>query len=250
MVVRCLKMSRKRCGVRGAVAKGWAPVVMTTYGPRRPPVASPVPRTVTEAIDDDLEYEARQLDRAVTATDQIRTVLETFRDRLFTEIFPGRSVVPKTLIFAKDDAHAEEIVTQVREVFGKGNDFAARITYNARNAEQQLAAFRTTAAHAGLGAPAHLHPRRRTRPSEQRKQVAIQGIRPVVHGDSCGSRPRPTRGRRPPSAPARVRKCPKGGPGRPDRERSSDAEGVQSSREAPRNVPMATAPSSSRRGHS
>lgn len=99
-----------------------------------------------EALDEDLAYLPTQLDRAVTATHQIRTVLETFRDRLFTEIFPGRSVVPKTLIFAKDDAHAEEIVTQVREVFGKGNDFAAKITYHARNAEQQLAAFRTSAA--------------------------------------------------------------------------------------------------------
>jgi type I restriction enzyme R subunit len=86
------------------------------------------------------------LDRAVTATSQIRTVLETFRDRLFTEIFPGRSTVPKTLIFAKDDNHAEEIVTQVREVFGKGNDFAAKITYNARNAKEQLQALRTSPA--------------------------------------------------------------------------------------------------------
>jgi type I restriction enzyme, R subunit len=99
-----------------------------------------------EALDEDLDYGKRQLDRAVTATDQIRTVLEAFRDTLFTKIFPDRSVVPKTLIFAKDDAHAEEIVTQVREVFGKGNDFAAKITYNARNADQQLAAFRTSAA--------------------------------------------------------------------------------------------------------
>ena len=99
-----------------------------------------------EALDEDLGYTSSQLDRAVTATDQIRTVLETFRDRLFTEIFPGRSTVPKTLIFAKDDAHAEEIVTQVREVFGKGNDFAAKITYTARNADQQLAAFRTSPA--------------------------------------------------------------------------------------------------------
>ncbi len=98
-----------------------------------------------ETLDEDLEYQAGQLDRAVTSTDQIRTVLQTFRDRLFTEIFPGRSVVPKTLIFAKDDAHAEEIVTTVREVFGKGNDFAAKITYTARNADQQLAAFRTSA---------------------------------------------------------------------------------------------------------
>lgn len=97
-----------------------------------------------EALDDDLDYVPGQLDRAVTATDQIRTVLETFRDRLFTEIFPGRSTVPKTLIFAKDDNHAEEIVKQVREVFGKGNDFAAKITYNARNAKEQLKAFRTS----------------------------------------------------------------------------------------------------------
>ncbi|MFL0286254.1 DEAD/DEAH box helicase family protein [Mycobacterium sp. SMC-21] len=97
-----------------------------------------------EALDDDLDYGAAQLDRAVTATDQIRTVLETFRDRLFTEIFPGRSAVPKTLIFAKDDNHAEEIVKQVREVFGKGNDFAAKITYNARNAKEQLQALRTS----------------------------------------------------------------------------------------------------------
>ena len=99
-----------------------------------------------EALDDDLDYTPSQLDRSVTATDQIRTVLETFRDRLFTEIFPGRSTVPKTLIFAKDDNHAEEIVTQVREVFGKGNDFAAKITYSARNAKEQLKTFRTSPA--------------------------------------------------------------------------------------------------------
>ena len=47
---------------------------------------------------------------------------------MFTEIFPGRTEVPKTLIFAKDDAHAEEIVRVVREEFGKGNDFCQKIT--------------------------------------------------------------------------------------------------------------------------
>src|SRR4051794_4317586 len=97
-----------------------------------------------EALQEDYEYTHKQLDRAVTTKSQIRTVLETFRDRLFTEIFPGRSTVPKTLIFAKDDAHAEEIVTTVREVFGKGNDFAAKITYNARDPKRQLQAFRTS----------------------------------------------------------------------------------------------------------
>lgn len=97
-----------------------------------------------EAIEEDFEYTHKQLDRAVTAKNQIRLVLETFRDRLFTEIFPGRSTVPKTLIFAKDDPHAEEIVTTVREVFGKGNDFAAKITYTARDPKGQLQAFRTS----------------------------------------------------------------------------------------------------------
>jgi type I restriction enzyme R subunit len=97
-----------------------------------------------EQLDEDLPYTNRQLDRAVTSTSQIRTVLETFRDRLFTEIFPGRTAVPKTLIFAKDDAHAEEIVTAVREVFGRGNDFAAKITYSARDPKGQLQAFRTS----------------------------------------------------------------------------------------------------------
>jgi len=97
-----------------------------------------------ETLEDDLDYSSRELDRAVTSLSQIRTVLETFRDRLFTDIFPGRSTVPKTLIFAKDDAHAEEIVTTVRDVFGKGNDFAAKITYSARDPKSQLAAFRTS----------------------------------------------------------------------------------------------------------
>jgi len=52
--------------------------------------------------------------------------------------------VPKTLIFAKDDNHAEEIVTQVREVFGKGNDFAAKITYSAKNPRDLLQSFRNS----------------------------------------------------------------------------------------------------------
>ncbi|MBB2924114.1 DEAD/DEAH box helicase family protein [Cellulomonas cellasea] len=97
-----------------------------------------------EALDEDLDYTAAQLDRAVTSLSQIRLVLETFRDRM-PEIFPGRSTVPKTLIFCKDDAHAEQVVTTVREVFGKGNDFAAKITYAAKDPKGHLQAFRTSA---------------------------------------------------------------------------------------------------------
>ena len=59
-----------------------------------------------EELEDDLTYAPSQLDRAVLAVDQIRTVIQTFRDRINTEIFPGREHVPKTIIFAKDDSHA------------------------------------------------------------------------------------------------------------------------------------------------
>ena len=82
-----------------------------------------------EQLDDDFQYAANQLDRDVVAEDQIRTVLQTFRDKLFTGIFPGRDQVPKTLIFAKDDSHADDIVRICREVFDKGNDFCQKITY-------------------------------------------------------------------------------------------------------------------------
>jgi type I restriction enzyme R subunit len=87
-----------------------------------------------EQLGDDLIYAENELDRAVVASDQIRTVIRTFRDRLFTEVFPGRTVVPKTLIFAKDDSHADDIVKIVREEFGKGNDFCQKITYRTTGA--------------------------------------------------------------------------------------------------------------------
>ena len=99
-----------------------------------------------EQLDEDLAYTPNQLDRDVVAEDQIRTVIRTFRDRLFTEIFPGRRDVPKTIIFAKDDSHAEDIVNTVRLEFGKGNDFCQKITYKTTGArpEDLLASFRNS----------------------------------------------------------------------------------------------------------
>jgi len=82
-----------------------------------------------EQLDEDIEYSPNQLDRDVVAPDQIRTVIRDFKEKLFTEIFPGREEVPKTLIYAKDDSHAEDIVHIVREEFGRGNDFCKKITY-------------------------------------------------------------------------------------------------------------------------
>lgn len=95
-----------------------------------------------ETLAEDFSYTPDQIDRSVLVPNRIRTVLETYRDALFTELFPGRREVPKTLIFAKDDHHAEEIVGAVREVFGKGNDFAKKITYQADDPEGTLRQFR------------------------------------------------------------------------------------------------------------
>lgn len=78
-------------------------------------------------LDDDLTYTANQLDRDVVAPDQIRLVARTFRDHL-TKIFPDRTEIPKTLVFAKNDSHADDITKILKEEFGKGNEFCQKIT--------------------------------------------------------------------------------------------------------------------------
>jgi type I restriction enzyme R subunit len=88
-----------------------------------------------QLLEDDLAYEAGEIDRSVVVPSQIRTVITAFKEALFTDLFPGRQMVPKTLIFAKDDSNAEDIVHIVREVFGRGNDFCKKITYQAKHAE-------------------------------------------------------------------------------------------------------------------
>ncbi|PIW70704.1 MAG: restriction endonuclease subunit R, partial [Hydrogenophilales bacterium CG12_big_fil_rev_8_21_14_0_65_61_21] len=44
-------------------------------------------------------------------------------------IFPGRKEVPKTLIFAKTDSHADDIIQTVREEFDERNAFCKKLTY-------------------------------------------------------------------------------------------------------------------------
>ena len=95
-----------------------------------------------ERQDEDEQYGANQLDRAVVNPDQIRTVIRAFRDAI-PDIFPGREEVPKTLIFAKTDSHADDIINIVREEFGQGNDFCKKITYQAtEDPKSVLAEFR------------------------------------------------------------------------------------------------------------
>ena len=90
-----------------------------------------------EFLDDDLIFTKNDLDRSVVVKDQIRLIIRTFKERL-GEIFPNRANVPKTLIFAKDDSHAEDITEIVQEEFGLGNDFCKKITYRTKEKPEDL----------------------------------------------------------------------------------------------------------------
>ena len=89
-------------------------------------------------LDEDVNYVPTQLDRDIVNPSQIRMVIRTFRENLFTTLFPRRKEVPKTLIFAKTDSHADDIIQIVRKEFGEGNEFCQKITYAADNPEQIL----------------------------------------------------------------------------------------------------------------
>jgi type I restriction enzyme R subunit len=101
-----------------------------------------------ELQDEDVEYSAKQLDKDVVNPSQIRKIIRTFKEHL-PEIFKdridknGEFEVPKTLIFAKTDSHANDIIEIVREEFAEGNDFCKKITYNAVDPKGTLTEFRT-----------------------------------------------------------------------------------------------------------
>lgn len=103
-------------------------------------------KQIYEELDQETPYDAKDLDRSVVSINQIRTIMECYKNSVFTELYPNRepNFVPKTLIFAKDDMHAENIVRITREVFAKGNDFCKKITYNIGNEkpEELIKAFR------------------------------------------------------------------------------------------------------------
>ena len=98
-----------------------------------------------QQMDEDEDYSGAnkgKLDKDVVNPSQIRTVIKSFKENLFTTLFPRRKEVPKTLIFAKTDSHADDIIQIVREEFGEGNDFCKKITYAADKPESVLSAFR------------------------------------------------------------------------------------------------------------
>lgn len=105
-----------------------------------------------KALDADFSWKAPQLGRDVISKGSLKLVIETFKHHLFSEIFlpigedgapaRARATVPKTLIFAADENHAEEIVETVRQVFGKGDGFCAKITHTVKQPDKLLQRFR------------------------------------------------------------------------------------------------------------
>lgn len=98
-----------------------------------------------QQMDEDEDYSGAKkskLDKDVVNPSQIRIVIRTFKANLFTTLFPNRKEVPKTLIFAKTDSHADDIIQIVREEFGECNDFCKKITYSVEKSETVLSAFR------------------------------------------------------------------------------------------------------------
>ena len=92
-------------------------------------------KTRWQQVDEDVEYKKNDLDKSVVNPSQIRTVIRQFRKALMEEIYPnrydenGQYEVPKTLIFAKTDSHADDIIKIVREEFNESNDFCKKVTY-------------------------------------------------------------------------------------------------------------------------
>lgn len=102
-----------------------------------------------ELQDENENYTANQLDKEIVNPNQIRLIIKTFKEHL-PEIFPDRITdkgefeIPKTLIFAKTDSHADDIINIVREEFGEGNSFCKKITYRNKDEDPKsvLAQFR------------------------------------------------------------------------------------------------------------
>ena len=110
--------------------------------------------TAEYTSDQRVDYNEYELDRSVINRDQIRKVLKAFKKSIYEDLFPEREkkweYVPKTLIFAKDDNHATEIVERVKEVFAEEfeggsvpENFVQKITYSAGDSNALIRDFRT-----------------------------------------------------------------------------------------------------------
>ena len=94
-------------------------------------------------------YTNKELNRSVINPAQIKLILSTYRDVVYTELFndPQREAnfdyLPKTLIFALNETHASNIVQIAKEVFGHTDDrFVQKITYSAGDSNELIRQFR------------------------------------------------------------------------------------------------------------
>lgn len=101
-----------------------------------------------------IDYAPNQLDRTVINPNQIESVLKSYMESIYTDLYPEReenwNYIPKTLIFAKDDNHATKIVEIAKKVFaekfpsGKVPDnFVQKITYSAGDSNALIRELRT-----------------------------------------------------------------------------------------------------------
>lgn len=106
--------------------------------------------TATERID----FAQTDLDRSVVASNQIEKVLKTYRDSIYSDLYPDRNeswnYIPKTLIFAKNDNHATQIVEIAKQVFAEKfpngdmpENFVQKITYSAGDSNALIRELRT-----------------------------------------------------------------------------------------------------------
>ena len=94
-------------------------------------------------------YTNKELNRSIINPAQIKLILSTYRDVVYTELFndpqrePNMDYLPKTLIFALNEAHATNIVQIAKEVFGRTDDrFVQKITYSAGDSNELIRQFR------------------------------------------------------------------------------------------------------------
>jgi type I restriction enzyme R subunit len=94
-------------------------------------------------------YTKTELNRSIINPAQIKLVLQTYKDAVYDEMFidPQREknfdYLPKTLIFALNEKHANNIVKIAKEVFGRTDDtFVQKITYSAGDSNELIRQFR------------------------------------------------------------------------------------------------------------
>ena len=96
-------------------------------------------------------YTPQELNRSIVNPSQIKLILETYRDNVYTEMFcdPPREAnldyLPKTLIFALNEQHANNIVRIAREVFGHpdpDDPYVQKITYSCNDTDGLIRSFR------------------------------------------------------------------------------------------------------------